>query len=55
MLNKYSFKNLSIYRKIAYLLLEILITKNKEKFHSESTKVIICFYAINQEKVISKN
>ena len=34
----YSFKNLSIY---SYLLLEILIIKNKDKFYSESSKVII--------------
>ena len=37
----YSFKNLSIYRKIAYLLLEILIKTNKEKFHPELKKVVI--------------
>ena len=37
----YSFKNLSIYRKISYLLLEVLIAKNKEKFHSEYTNVVI--------------
>ena len=31
----------SIYRKIAYVFLEILITKFKKRFHSESSKVII--------------
>ena len=32
---------MSVYSKISYLLLEILITKNKDKFYSESSKVII--------------